>query len=90
MARQLADGAPEALASGDIVRAITKAAGKLLTGVTLFDIFKPKSAGEAKRSLAYSLEFRSPERTLTDDEINAAMEKVLKSLKEKFGAELRG
>jgi phenylalanyl-tRNA synthetase beta chain len=87
--RDIAIVAPESLASGDVVRAISKAGGKLLTGVSLFDIFKPKSAEGGKRSLAYSLEFRSPERTLTDDEVNAACALVMAALKKLPGVEVR-
>lgn len=87
--RDVAIVAPETLANGEIVRAINKAAPKILTGVTLFDIFKPKTLGDAKRSLAYSLEFRSPERTLTDDEVNAAFDKILAALKKLPGVEVR-
>ena len=87
--RDIAVVAPDSLASGDIVRAISKAGGKLLTGVSLFDIFKPKSNDAAKRSLAYSLEFRSPDRTLTDDEVNAACANAMAALKRLPGVEVR-
>ena len=87
--RDLALVAPEALTNGEIVKAITKAGPKTLTNVTLFDIFKPKNLGDGKRSLAYSLEFRSPERTLTDDEVNAACEKIMTVLKNTLGVEVR-
>lgn len=87
--RDIALVVPETLAHGDIVKAITKAGPKTLTGIKLFDIFKPKTLDGAKRSLAYSLEFRSPERTLTDDEVNAACEKIMTVLKNTLGAEVR-
>ncbi len=87
--RDIALVVPETLTNGDIVKTITKAAPKTLTNVTLFDIFKPKGLEGAKRSLAYSLEFRSPERTLTDDEVNAACEKIMTILKNTLGAEVR-
>ena len=87
--RALALVAPETLTNGEIVKTITKAAPKTLTNVTLFDIFKPKNLEGAKRSLAYSLEFRSPERTLTDDEVNAACEKIMTVLKNVLGVEVR-
>ena len=87
--RDLALVAPETLTNGEIVKTITKAAPKTLTNVTLFDIFKPKNLEGAKRSLAYSLEFRSPERTLTDDEVNAACEKIMTVLKNVLGVEVR-
>lgn len=87
--RDIAVVAPETLPSGDIVRAMTKAGGKFLTGVSLFDIFKPKTAGEARRSLAYTLEFRSLDRTLTDDEVNAACQQAIAALKRLPGVEVR-
>ena len=87
--RDLALVAPETLTNGEIVKTITKAAPKTLTNVTLFDIFKPKNLEGGKRSLAYSLEFRSPERTLTDDEVNAACEKIMTVLKNVLGVEVR-
>lgn len=89
VARDVALVAPVSLPSGDIVRTITKAAPKILTGVNLFDIFVPKNLDEAKRSLAYSLEFRSPDRTLTDDEVNAAFAKIIAALKALPGVEVR-
>lgn len=87
--RDLALVVPESVSNGDIVKTITKAGPKTLTDVTLFDIFKPKTLEGAKRSLAYSLEFRSPDRTLTDDEVNAACEKIMTVLKNTLGAEVR-
>ncbi|MBR0056865.1 MAG: phenylalanine--tRNA ligase subunit beta [Kiritimatiellae bacterium] len=87
--RDVAVVAQASLPSGEIVRAINKSAPKILTGVSLFDIFKPKSADGAKRSLAYALEFRSPERTLTDDEVNAAFARILAALKALPGVEVR-
>ena len=87
--RDIALVVPESLTNGEIVKAITKAGPKTLTGVTLFDIFKPKTLEGAKRSLAYSLEFRSPERTLTDDEVNTACDKIMAVLKNTLGAEVR-
>ena len=87
--RDLALVAPETLSNGDIVKTIAKAAPKTLTNVTLFDIFKPKNLESGKRSLAYSLEFRSPERTLTDDAVNAACEKIMTVLKNVLGVEVR-
>ena len=52
----------------------------------LFDIFKINGAG---KSLAYSLEFRSPERTLTDDEVANAFTKIVEALKSVPGVEVR-
>ena len=87
--RDLALIAPESLTSGEIVKAIQKTGPKTLAEVALFDTFKPKNLEGGKRSLAYSLEFRSPERTLTDDEVNAACDKIMTVLKNSMGVEVR-
>ena len=68
---------------------ITAAAGKLLRSVKLFDIYQGKGVAEGKKSLAFSLELRADDRTLTDVDTEGVMTKVLAALKEKLGAELR-
>jgi phenylalanyl-tRNA synthetase beta chain len=87
--RDLALLAPRALTHGEIVAAIRLAAPRELTDVRLFDIFSPKESGDGRRSLAYTLEFRSAERTLTDDEVNAACQTILASVKDSLGVEVR-
>jgi len=78
-----------AMTHGAIVETIKKAAPAELTGVELFDIFQPKDLGKGKRSLAYALEFRSPDRTLTDAEVNAAFVKIVQALKDGLRVEVR-
>ncbi len=87
--RDIALIAPVALAHEEIVKTIRKNAGSELTEVTLFDIFTSKAIGAGRRSLGYTLEFRSPERTLTDAEVNAACAAVIKALKDGLGADVR-
>ena len=87
--RDLALLAPRALTHGEIVAAIRLAAPRELTDVRLFDIFSPKESGDGRRSLAYTLEFRSADRTLTDDEVNAACQTILASVKTSLGVEVR-
>ena len=65
----------------DIVRTIRKNGGAELVSVELFDVFKD--------SKAYSLEFRSAERTLTDDEVGRAFRKIVEALKATSGVEVR-
>ena len=55
----------------------------------LFDIYRGEKLGEGVKSVAYSLTFRAPDRTLTDQEIAHAMEKVLSAVEKNFGAEIR-
>ena len=68
---------------------ITGAAGKLLRSVKLFDIYRGTGVPEGKKSMAFSLELRSDERTLTDADSEGVMSKVLASLKENLNAVLR-
>ena len=68
---------------------ITAAAGKLLRGVKLFDIYRGTGVPEGKKSMAFSLELRADDRTLTDSDSETVVTKVLSALKEKLGAILR-
>ncbi|MBI5631556.1 MAG: phenylalanine--tRNA ligase subunit beta [Elusimicrobia bacterium] len=60
-----------------------------LASVALVDVFSGKRLPADRRSLTFRLSFSSPERTLTDDEVNSAVDKILKALKARLGAELR-
>jgi phenylalanyl-tRNA synthetase beta chain len=60
-----------------------------LTSVRLFDLYAGKELPAGKHSLALSLSYRAANRTLTDEEVNAAHERVVQVLKEAFGAEIR-
>ena len=73
----------------DVVKAVRKAAPKELVDVRLFDIFTSKELGKGRSSRAYSLSFRSDERTLTDDEVNAAFAKIADALKASLAVEIR-
>jgi len=68
---------------------ITASAGKLLRGVKLFDIYRGTGIPEGKKSLAFSLELRADDRTLTDTDSEAVVTKVLAALKDKLDAVLR-
>jgi phenylalanyl-tRNA synthetase beta chain len=72
--------------------AIREAAGPLLEHVRLFDVYAapPAADGRQRRSMAYSLRYRSSDRTLGDDEVSAAHARVEDALRERFGGEVRG
>jgi phenylalanyl-tRNA synthetase beta chain len=73
----------------DVLKIIWKSAPPELTEVKLFDIFTGKAVGAARKSLAYSLIYRSLERTLTDEDANRYHEAIKKSLKSDLGADIR-
>ena len=75
--------------AADIEKAMTKAAGQNLTQITLFDVYTGKQVEEGKKSLAFSLTFQSNDKTLTDAEVNTAIEKIVAKLQKDFDADLR-
>ena len=80
----------DALSAAKLEAAMREAGGELLVHIEPFDVFvNPKRLGEGRRSIAFSLEFRSPERTLTDDEVNEAMERITSAVTEGLGAHIR-
>lgn len=76
------------ITSEEIAKQIKKLAGNLLLGSKIFDVYTGENIEESKKSIAYSLEFGATDRTLTDDEINAILEKIIAGL-EKQGAIIR-
>ncbi len=73
---------------GDLLDIIKNASGKLLENVSIFDIYEGEQIPEGKKSVAFSLTLRSAEATLTDEEIETVMNRVVKKLSA-VGAELR-
>ncbi len=88
VSRDIALLVPEGVTAGSIEKIIRGNAGENLESVRLFDIYEGKQIGIGVKSMAYNLVFRNKERTLADEEVNAAMDKVLKSLEE-VGLKLR-
>lgn len=69
-------------------KAIKNAAGKIMEKVDLFDVYKGSQIEAGKKSVAFNITLRAADRTLTDEEVNAAMSKVLKAM-EDLGAQIR-
>ena len=89
VSRDIAIVVKEAARAGDMLDCIEKAGGKTLEEARLFDVYRGEKLGEGKKSVAYALTFRAGDRTLTDAEIQASMNKILKALETNFGAEIR-
>ncbi len=89
VSRDLALICDEAVTVADAESVITSSAGKLLRGVKLFDIYRGTGVPEGKKSMAFSLELRADDRTLTDTDSEAVVTKVLAAVKDKLGAILR-
>ena len=87
--RDIAVIVDEKVEVGQIEKIITKKSKKLLESATLFDIYRDEKIGASKKSVAYSLIFRDKKKTLSDEEINTAMESIISELEKVLGAELR-
>ena len=87
--RDVAFIAPESLENKKVLEFIRNAHVPNLEEVELFDLFKNESLGAGRKSMAYSLVFRSLDRTLTDDEVNQAHEKLRTKLEKGLSVELR-
>ena len=89
VSRDLSFVCDEAITAAQAEETITKAAGKLLRSVRLFDIYRGASIGEGKKSMAYALELRADDRTLTDTDSEQVINKVLAALEKELSASLR-
>lgn len=86
--RDLAIICADELPAAELEKAIRRGAGKILENVELFDVYKGQSIAEGKKSVAYTMTLRAPDRTLTVEECDKAVNKALKELAT-IGAELR-
>jgi phenylalanyl-tRNA synthetase beta chain len=73
----------------DVLHAVRGAGGDELDGAEIFDVYSGAQVGESKRSLALALSFRALDRTLTDEDVAPARERIVAALAE-LGGELRG
>jgi phenylalanyl-tRNA synthetase beta chain len=78
------------VAAADVRRALVDGAGDLLESVRLFDLYAGEQVGAGRKSLAYKLTFRAPDRTLTVEEAVAARDAAVAEAASRMGAVLRG
>ncbi|PSL44042.1 phenylalanyl-tRNA synthetase beta subunit [Salsuginibacillus halophilus] len=87
--RDLAVVVSSSVAAGEVARIIEESGQPLLESVALFDVYEGEHIEEGKKSLAFSLRYRDPEKTLTDDEVSHVHENIVQNLERKAGAALR-
>jgi phenylalanyl-tRNA synthetase beta chain len=87
--QDLAVTLPAAVSAAEVLERVRAAAGETLEDVSVFDVYTGEQVGEGRRSLALALSFRAPERTLTDEDVAPARERIVAALQE-VGGELRG
>ncbi|MDX6295312.1 MAG: phenylalanyl-tRNA synthetase beta chain [Kribbellaceae bacterium] len=77
---------PAEVAAADVEAALVEGAGELLESVRLFDLYTGEQIGEGRKSLAFALRFRAPDRTLTETEVAAARQAAVQVAVDRFGA----
>lgn len=86
--RDLALTCDDATPVAELEKAVSEGVGNVLESIVLFDVYRGAQVADGKKSVAFSLVMRAPDRTLTDEEADAAMKRALKALA-KIGAEIR-
>lgn len=89
VSRDLAVLVDKGVRVADLERSIRKTAGDVLKALKLFDVYSGEGIDPTRKSLAFSLTFQHPSRTLKDEEVNASMAGVVECLEREFGANLR-
>ena len=88
VSRDIALVMDESVPANDVCQKIIKSSNKLVKTTNIFDVGEHVEAG--KKSVAINLTFQDDKKTLKEQEINEAMEKILKAVEKDFGAVLRG
>ncbi len=87
--RDIAVTVDESVTAAEILACVTSAGGSMMKIARIFDVYRNASIGENKKSVAVNMVFRLTDRTLTDEEVSAKVERVLTKLTSQLGAALR-
>jgi phenylalanyl-tRNA synthetase beta chain len=79
----------EDVTAGELVSAAGEAAGPALREMRAFDVYRGDQIGSGRKSIAFSVAFQAPDRTLTDDDAAELRKRIVDALAERFGAQLR-
>ena len=77
------------VSANEISDIIKKSGGRLLTNIEVFDVYTGEKLENDEKSIAYSLTFNDPTKTLTEDEVNILFDKIIKDVESKLDAKLR-
>ncbi len=80
----------EALPAAEVERVIRETGGKIVAAVRLFDVYRSEQIGAGKKSLAYSVTYQAPDKTLTDKDVAGFRTRIVRRLEQTVGAKLRG
>jgi phenylalanyl-tRNA synthetase beta chain len=87
--QDLAFAVDEDVPAGELIDVAREAAGPDLREMRVFDVYHGEQVGAGRKSVAFRVEFQSPERTLSDEDAAALRERIVAALAERFGAALR-
>jgi phenylalanyl-tRNA synthetase beta chain len=87
--QDIAVAVPEDVPAGEILAVAREAAGPELRESRVFDVYRGEQVGAGRKSIAFSVAYQSPERTLTEEDAARLRERIVDALAERFGAELR-
>ncbi len=87
--RDVAMLVPEATTHDAVLQVVKQAKPANLEAIELFDVFRGQNVPQGQKSMAYTFTYRSPEKTLTDAEVNVAHEKLVAQFKQNLGATVR-
>ena len=73
----------------EIMKQIKKSGGRLLTNIDVFDVYTGENVGVDEKSIAFSLTFNDPTKTLNDEEVTTVFNKIINDVETKMGAKLR-
>lgn len=89
--RDLALIVSEGVQAGSLIEVVSKHAGAIYRGAEVFDVFRDEQhVGAGMKSVAVNITFRSDERTLVDEEIDASIRSIIEAAKRELGARVRG
>ena len=89
MKKDIAFVMPISMKNEDVIKEIKRAGGRLLTDISIFDLYVGENIGEGNKSIAYNLTFEDSTRTLTDDEVMEVFNNIIKSVETKLNIKLR-
>jgi phenylalanyl-tRNA synthetase beta chain len=87
--QDLAFVVPDAVTAEELVASAREAAGPELREMRAFDVYRGGQIGAGQKSIAFSVTFQSPERTLTDEDAAELRNRIVSALEKAFGAQLR-
>jgi phenylalanyl-tRNA synthetase beta chain len=79
----------EEIPAGHVADSIQQGGGRIVTNITLFDVYRSEQIGKGKKSLAYSLTFQSTDKTLTDNDVAQVRQRIIRRLEQELNAKLR-